>query len=100
MMMKNNQINIALQVLPKSKIREVYDIVDDAIAVIAASGLKYKVCPFETVIEGTYEKVMKVVEDVKDVCLEKGANEMLVYIKMQINGEKDVYIDDKLEKYK
>ena len=58
----NNTVNIALQILPTSKTVHPYSIVDAAIAVIAASGLKYRVTPFETVIEGSYDRIMEVVK--------------------------------------
>ena len=58
----NNTVNIALQILPTSKTVHPYSIVDAAIAVIAASGLKYRVTPFETVMEGSYDRIMEVVK--------------------------------------
>ncbi|HOV84009.1 MAG TPA: thiamine-binding protein, partial [Paludibacteraceae bacterium] len=44
-------VNIALQILPTSATVHPYNLVDKAIEVIAASGLKYRVTPFETVME-------------------------------------------------
>jgi len=94
------KINLALQILPKSETVHVYDIIDKAIEVIQKSGLKYMVCPFETVIEGTYEEVMKVVKEAQDVCFKHGAVEIIANIKIQRSVTHDVYIDDKLKKYK
>ena len=54
-MMKNKQVNIAVQILPFSKTLDSYSVVDKAIEVIANSGIKYRVTPFETVMEGNYE---------------------------------------------
>ena len=97
----NPKINLALQVLPKSDtVKNVYDIVDKAIEVIQKSGLKYVVCPFETVIEGTYDEVMAVVKKAQDACFEFGATEVITNIKIQRAKERDVFIDDKLEKYR
>ena len=48
-----NTVNLALQILPTSKTIHPYLIVDKAIEVIAVSGLRYKVTPFETVMEGS-----------------------------------------------
>ncbi len=93
------QINAAIQVLPRSKIKDTYNMVDSAIDIIKKSGLKYRVCPFETVVEGCYEDVMKLVKDVQDACYSRGAEEMLMYIKIQSSKEKDVTIDDKMHKY-
>ncbi|HRW62061.1 MAG TPA: thiamine-binding protein [Bacteroidales bacterium] len=94
-----NQVNIAVQVLPKSKTKETYDLVDDAIEVIKNSGLKYRVCPFETVIEGPYDEIMKTVEMLQQTCFEKGADELLVYLKIQNNKNTTVTIEDKMAKY-
>lgn len=95
----NNNVNIAVQVLPKSKSKETYDLVDDAIQVIGQSGLKYRVCPFETVIEGPYHEIMQVVEKLQEVCFEKGADELLVYLKIQNRKDGNVTIEDKMKKY-
>lgn len=94
-----NYVNVALQVLPKSKTKDSYDVVDQAIAIIQRSGLKYKVCPFETVMEGPYDKIMEVVEEVQKECFNYGADELLVYIKIQIRKNSNVTIADKMAKY-
>jgi uncharacterized protein YqgV (UPF0045/DUF77 family) len=92
-------INLALQILPSVPSEQVYAVVDEAIAVIQASGLKYRVTPFETVIEGTYEETMAVVRKAQEVCFKAGASQLLVYIKMQIKKDMDVHIEDKTGKY-
>ena len=94
----NRTVNIALQVLPTSKTIHPYTLVDKAIEVIANSGLKYKVCPFETVMEGTYDEIMEVVKQAQDACYEAGAESLMTYIKIQSSRE-DVSIQDKMEKY-
>ena len=91
-------VNIALQVLPTSKTIHPYTLVDKAIEVIANSGLRYKVCPFETVMEGTYEDIMKVVKQAQEACYEAGADSLMIYIKIQ-SSKGDVSIEDKMEKY-
>jgi uncharacterized protein (TIGR00106 family) len=96
----NQQINAAIQVLPRSKDKHPYDIVDKAIEIIKASGLKYQVCPFETVVEGTYSEVIALVEKVHDACYEAGAEDMMCYLKIQSSSQKAVTIDDKMNKYK
>ena len=99
MQLKNKTINVAVQVLPVSKERPMYSIVDDAIAVIAASGLKYRVTPFETVVEGTYSEVMDLVCEVQEACYEGGAESLLCNLKIQTHSVNDVTIEDKIEKY-
>jgi len=94
-----NQVNVALQVLPVSATRTAYDLIDLAIAVIAESGLRYQVCPFETVIEGPYDRVMETVEKVQEACFANGAEELLVNIKIQNRKNGRVTIEEKMEKY-
>jgi len=94
-----NHVNIAVQVLPKSKIKGTYELVDDAIKVIHDSGLKYRVCPFETVIEGPYDEIMNVVKKLQQECFNSGADELLVYLKIQNRKNEKVTIEDKMAKY-
>ena len=94
----NNTVNIALQILPTSKTVHPYSIVDAAIAVIAASGLKYRVTPFETVMEGSYDEIMEVVKKAQEACYAAGADSLMTYLKIQ-SAKTDVCIEDKMEKY-
>ncbi len=98
-MMKNKVVNIAVQILPFSTKLKSYDVVDQAIEVIACSGVKYRVTPFETVMEGRYERLMEIVQDVQSVCYEAGVDSVLCNIKIQSNKEGLVSIEDKTGKY-
>lgn len=91
-------VNVALQVLPVSDTVHPYVLVDSAIAVIVASGLKYRVTPFETVMEGTYAQIMDVVEKAQIACYEAGAKSVMAYVKIQ-SSVNDVCIEDKTAKY-
>lgn len=97
--MHNHIINLALQILPQVASDKVYAVVDEAIAVIHNSGVKYRVCPFETVMEGTYDQLMEVVKQAQEVCFKAGAGQVLVFIKIQNNSTGDVSIEDKTGKY-
>jgi uncharacterized protein (TIGR00106 family) len=94
-----NIVNVAIQVLPQTETKKAYDLVDDAIEVIKNSGLKYKVCPFETVVEGPYDLIMETVEKMQQTCFENGAEELLVYLKIQNRHNADVAIHEKMHKY-
>ncbi|HBL76300.1 MAG TPA: hypothetical protein DD458_13835 [Prolixibacteraceae bacterium] len=94
-----NKINVALQVLPVSSKKDSYDLVDIAIAEIEKSGLKYKVCPFETVIEGTFDEIMPLVGRIHELLYASGAEKMMCYIKIQSSNNQDVLIEDKMHKY-
>ncbi len=94
-----NKINVAVQVLPRSATKGTYELVDVAIELIQKSGLKYRVCPFETVIEGYYDEVMSLVKDIHEAVYASGADEMITNMKIQTRYNQDVYIDDKMNKY-
>jgi len=95
----NNLINLAIQVLPRSSKVGTYELVDIAIEMIQKSGLKYKVCPFETVIEGQYDEVMPLVKAIHEAVYAGGAEEMITNIKIQTRNNQDVFIAEKMDKY-
>jgi uncharacterized protein YqgV (UPF0045/DUF77 family) len=93
-------INLALQILPKTTHGNDYEVIDKAIEVIQQSGLKYMVCPFETVIEGPYDEVMDVVKRAQDICFKYGADGLIANLKIQRSRDKNVSIEDKIGKYR
>jgi uncharacterized protein (TIGR00106 family) len=95
----NHKINLAIQVLPRSTEKGTYELVDVAIEAIQKSGLVYRVCPFETVIEGYYDEVMQLVKHVHGAVYSAGAEEMITNIKIQTRYNQDVFIEDKMNKY-
>ncbi|MBN2263972.1 MAG: MTH1187 family thiamine-binding protein [Prolixibacteraceae bacterium] len=97
--MNNNTINLAIQVLPQSNKQHPYSIVDKAIEVIQKSGLPYKVCPFETVVEGKWDELMAMVKEIHEVCYANNTQSMMCYLKIQTRNSEDVTINDKMEKY-
>ncbi len=92
-------VNIAVQVLPKSTNNDTYQIVDKAIEVIQKSGVKYRVCPFETVMEGEYDELMQIIKKVQQACFDAGAEEVITNIKIQNRKKSDVTIEGKMYKY-
>lgn len=96
-----NNVNLAIQVLPIGIAKDkAYALVDVAIAAIQQSGLKHEVTAFETVVEGSYERVMQLLADIQDACKNAGADELLINMKLQRNFERDVAIEDKTDKYR
>jgi uncharacterized protein (TIGR00106 family) len=92
------KVNIAVQLLPMGT-GDAYARVDEAITLIEKSGLKYRVCPFETVLEGDYDRIIQLVKDIQMNCLESGITETICNLKIQMRRDSDVTIDDKMEKY-
>lgn len=92
-------INMGIQIIPKSKTLDSYFLVDKAIEVIQKSGVKYVVTPFETVMEGEQKELMEIAQRAQEAVLDAGADEVLIYYRMQIRKAKDVWIMDKIGKY-
>jgi uncharacterized protein (TIGR00106 family) len=97
--MIGKKINVAIQVLPRSAKVGTYELVDKAIEVIQKSGLIYRVCPFETVVEGYYDEIMALLKEIHEVIYANGAEEMITNIKMQTRYNEDVLIEEKMNKY-
>ena len=93
-------INAAIQILPVVQDRHPYEWVDEAIDVIRLSGIKYNVGPFATEIEGTYEEVMKVINDVNEYLYSKHCNEWICHAQIQIRSGGDITAEEKVSKFK
>jgi uncharacterized protein YqgV (UPF0045/DUF77 family) len=93
------KINAAIQLLPIRTLGDRYAAVDKAIALIHQSGLKYKVCPFETVVEGESSKVYELIQSIQHEALKNGCDEIIINIKIHA-ANRDLEFEEKLEKYK
>jgi len=98
--MHNYIINASIQIVPIVQDKHPYEWVDEAIAVIQQSGIKYDVGPFATVLEGTYGEVMKVVHDVNEYLYNKSCNEWISNVQIQIRSGGDITGEEKKEKFK
>lgn len=96
--MEHLKINVAIQLLPTRCSADKIALIDKAIACIKASGLKHLVCPFETVVEGTYSEIFGLVNEIRTTTLSNGCEELLINMKMHA-GTGDLFFDDKLVKY-
>ena len=93
--MINHLVTVGLQIVPKSESMETYKLVDKAIEVIQASGVKYQVKPVETVMEGQYEELMSLCKDAEKAVVEAGATECLVYYRIHYRKDGDVTFEEK-----
>ena len=93
-----HQVHVAIQIVPVSK-GHPYPIIDKAIEVIKDSGVDYRVGAMETVMQGDYKKLMEVAQKAQETCLQSGADEIVVTMKVHAKKDGDVKWEDKLEKY-
>lgn len=92
-------VNASLQVLPVATAKHPYELVDEAIAIIKQSGIKCVVGPFTTVVEGTYDQVMKAINDINEYLYEKECNEWILGVQLQIRSAGDITGEEKTAKH-
>lgn len=92
-------INAAIQLLPLESKGSRYEAIDQAITLIRESALPYKVCPFETVVEGPSDKVFALLQKIQETALASGCEELLLNVKIHA-ANRDLHFAEKLEKYR
>jgi uncharacterized protein YqgV (UPF0045/DUF77 family) len=97
--MHNHIINASLQIVPVVMDKHPYEWVDEAILLIQQSGIKHEIGPFATVLEGTYNEVLKVVNDVNEHLVSRGCDEWIANIQIQIRSNRDITSNEKVEKF-
>ncbi|CAK1231838.1 MULTISPECIES: thiamine-binding protein [Fructobacillus] len=94
--------SVAIQVLPAAENdQELCRMVDEVIAYIQSTGLRYEVGPFETTIEGDdYNQLMDIVKECQHVAVRAGAKKVSAYIKVAYQPDGEILtIDQKIGKY-
>lgn len=80
-MMANSLVSI--QIIPKTQNGEsVLPYVDEAIAVIANSGVKYEVHPLETTMEGELEELIRIISEMNQRMVEMGSINVISQVKI------------------
>jgi len=92
-------INASVQVVPITKAEEAFHIIDQAIALIQQSGLKYTVGAFATELEGEYNDVQTLLKQICDFCYGQKEMQFLVYTKLHLSGGQDILAADKTGKF-
>jgi len=98
--MHNYIVNASIQIVPIVQDKHPYEWVDEAIAIIQQSGIQCDVGPFATVVEGTYQQVMEVINQVNEYLYAKGCAEWISGVQIQIRSGSDITGEEKTEKFK
>lgn len=93
-------VNASIQILPVVQDKHPYEWVDEAIAVIQRSGIRYEVGPFTTILEGTYQEIMNVIHAVNEHLVTKGCKEWISNIQLQVRNDGDITGDEKTTKFR
>jgi uncharacterized protein (TIGR00106 family) len=97
--MHSYTINASIQIVPIVLDKHPYQWVDEAISIIQKSGIKYEVTPFSTIIEGTYDEVMRVIHQVNEFLYEKGCAEWITNCQIQIRSAGAITGSEKTDKF-
>ena len=92
-------INASIQLIPVVTDKHPYEWVDEAISIIQKSSVKYEVGPFATVVEGTYEEVMKLIHEVNEFLYSRGCSEWITNLQIQIRSYGNITSEEKTEKF-
>lgn len=92
-------VNASIQILPIVQDRHPYEWIDEAISVIQQSGVKYTIGPFATVIEGTYEDVMRIVDSINEHLINGGCSEWIASVQINMRSNADVTGNEKVSKF-
>ena len=97
-MTEKRTVNVGVQVLPL--VEDAYPIVDRAIEVIRASGVKYEVGPLETTLEGDdLDQLLEVAKSAHRACFKAGADKVVTIIKIA-DALAGTSIEEKVGKYR
>ena len=88
--------SIALQVLPLAQGIDRIAVIDQVIAYLQAQEVTMVVTPFETVLEGEFDELMRILKEALEVAGQESDN---VFTNVKINVGEILSIDEKLEKY-
>jgi uncharacterized protein (TIGR00106 family) len=93
----SHPVNVSVQVLPLHP--DPYPIIDRAIAVIQASGVKYEVGPLETTLEGELDELLEIVKATHRACFIEGVEQVVTIVKIAeaVGG---TTIEEKVSKYR
>ncbi|MDR1507920.1 MAG: thiamine-binding protein [Treponema sp.] len=96
------EASIAIQVLPSAGGGdEVIHVVDKVIEYLKGTGLNAFVGPFETTIEGNFDKLWEAAKECQKICIREGAGSVSTYIKSFYNPKDGVWsIEKKTAKHR
>lgn len=91
---------ISVQIIPKTKNGEnVIPYVDEAIAIIEQSGVKYEVHPLETTMEGELSELLSIIEKMNEKMIELGSPNVITQVKI-LYQPTGITMDTLTEKYR
>ncbi len=97
--MHNFIVNASIQIMPVVQDRHPYEWVDEAIMIIQQAGVKYKIGPFATIVEGTYEQVLTVINNINEHLTSANCNEWITSVQLHMRSGSDMTANEKVAKF-
>jgi uncharacterized protein (TIGR00106 family) len=92
-------VNASIQIIPIVLDKHPYEWIDEAIEIIQKSGIKHEVGPFATVLEGTYDEVMAVINSINEYLYSRECNEWITNVQLQVRSKGDITGEEKTAKF-
>ncbi|MDR3206752.1 MAG: thiamine-binding protein [Oscillospiraceae bacterium] len=98
--MNQPKASLAIQVLPQVPREQIIPVVDKVIAYLKGTGLPTFVGPFETTVEGDFDRLFDIAKECHLICVREGASGVSTYMKVAYNPGEGVWsIDHKVAKH-
>lgn len=88
-------INASLQLIPLTSATEAVELIDQAIALVRESGLRYEVTAFDTQVEGSMEQIQALISRIYTMNGFRPGQDVLLQIKMHWRAGESVFMDQK-----
>ena len=75
-------IHAGFQLIPLQTVDPAYSLVNKAIDIIKASGLNFKVTPFETVVAGSFEEVQSLLSSLEQLTKQESITEWIIQVRL------------------
>jgi uncharacterized protein YqgV (UPF0045/DUF77 family) len=84
---QTKDVFVAFQVIPRVRSGNNFEVVDRAIDVVKNAGVPFQVGAMETTMKGPLDKLLDIVKDAQQACLDHGAVEVITNIKIHTTTE-------------
>ncbi len=81
-MNENTEVFLAFQVIPRVREGNNFEAVDRAIDVVKNANVPFQVGAMETTMKGELDKLLNIVKEAQQACLDSGAVEVITNIKI------------------
>lgn len=92
-------VSAAFQFVPVKGMQDPVALIDEIIALIQQSGLVYRVCPFETAVEGSMDKILALQHEILAVAHQRPGLEFLLYVKFHAASGENRTLDEKTGRF-